>query len=66
LCGFFFIGSDAGDDDGAVPDDIESIRIELAAVVNERRRRELRRPALVLDINSLANQMTNKFADQSS
>jgi septal ring factor EnvC (AmiA/AmiB activator) len=62
----YFISSNAGNDDGAVPDDIESIRIDLAAVVNERRRRELRRPALVSDVCSLANGMTIKFADQTS
>jgi flagellar capping protein FliD len=62
----YFIGSNAGNDNGAVPDDIESIRIELAAVVNERRRREMRRPALVSDVCSLAAQMTNKFADQTN
>jgi hypothetical protein len=62
----YFIASNADNDDGAVPDDIESIRIDLAAVVDERRRRELRRPALVLDINSLANQMSVKFTDQTN
>jgi hypothetical protein len=46
----YFIASSAGDDDGAVPDNVESIRIELAAVVNERQRREHCRPALVSDV----------------
>jgi DNA repair exonuclease SbcCD ATPase subunit len=63
----YFIESSANDvDDGAVPDDIDSIRIELAAVVTERRRREMSRPALVSDINFLTIKMTNKIADQTN
>jgi hypothetical protein len=71
----YFIDSSAGDDDGAAPENIDSMRIELAAVVTERARRELCRPALVSDVRSLqrhtdnrsvdlANQMAIKFADQ--
>jgi hypothetical protein len=66
----YFIASSAGKDDGAAPDDIESIRVELAAVVNERRRRELCRPALVSDVRKVVseqtNQMTTKFTDQTN
>ena len=49
-------------------------RRELTAVVDERRRRELRRPALLSDVralqqqtrNEIAKQMTIKFADQAN
>jgi hypothetical protein len=57
--------SSAGDDDGAAPDDIESIRVELAAVVDERQRRELCRPSLVSDVRAshrlLSDEMTMQF-----
>ena len=66
----YFIASSAGKDDGAAPDNIESIRIELAAVVTERQRLELCRPALVSDVRSLQcqteKQMAIKFADKNN
>jgi hypothetical protein len=62
----YFIASSAGDDDNAVPDNIESIRIELTAVVSERCRRELCRPVLVADVRALQRETSNQFAKQSN
>jgi hypothetical protein len=63
----YFIDSSAGDDDGAVPDNIASIRFELVAIVNERRRDELRRPALasyhVCSLQSHIADQTNQISD---
>jgi hypothetical protein len=73
----YFITSSAGTDDGAAPDNVESLRVEMAAVVDERRHYALHRPALVSHVCSLqlhtenqsaelANQMTIRFAEQTS
>jgi hypothetical protein len=61
LWSYFF--TDAKVDDGAAPDDIESIRVELAAVVKERRRRELCRPVLVADFRKLQCETNNQIVD---
>jgi hypothetical protein len=50
----YFLASFGVDaDDGAAPGNIEWIRVELAAFVDERCRRELSRPALVSDVRTL-------------
>jgi len=65
----YFLTSSEVVDDGSAPDNIDSIRAELAAVVEERLRRELCRPALVSDLrNEIAKIATvnNTVAEQTS
>jgi hypothetical protein len=51
------------DTDGIVaPDNIEKIRAELAAVVEERRRRDLCRPVRVADVRALRRETHNQIA----
>jgi hypothetical protein len=58
--------ADADVDDGAAANDIESIRVELPAVVTERCRRELCRPVLVSDVCKLQRETRNQIAEQSN
>jgi uncharacterized coiled-coil protein SlyX len=44
------------------PDDVETVRAEFAAVVAERRRRELCRPVLVADVRTLQRETSNQIA----
>jgi hypothetical protein len=62
----YFLTSSEGEDDGSAPDNIDSIRAELAAVVDERRRRELCRPVLVSDLLSLQRLSGNQIAEQTT
>jgi hypothetical protein len=53
----YFLNNSNGADDGTAPADIESIRAELAVVVDEHYRRKLCQPALVSDVRSLQLQI---------
>jgi hypothetical protein len=58
--------ADADVDDGAAPDDIKSIRVELAAVVSERRRRELCRSVTVADLRTSQRETSKQISEQSN
>jgi hypothetical protein len=58
----YFLTSSKSVEDGLAPDNIDSIRAELAAVVDERHRRELCRPVLVSDLQALQRQTNKEIA----
>jgi hypothetical protein len=54
---------ESGDTDGIdAPENLETIRAEFAAVVEERRRHELCRPVLVADVSALQRETSNQIA----
>jgi methyl-accepting chemotaxis protein len=58
---------ESGDTDGIdAPENLVTIRAEFAAVVEERRRRELCRPVLVADVRGLQRETSNQIAEQSN
>jgi len=75
LCGVLWPYLLEGDDTGGIvaPKNVDEVRAEFAAVVAERRRRELCRPVLVADVramqsetNDLITKQSTQIAEQSS